>query len=81
MLQTLKERVKFLILSFANQFFFIPNNSILPSELKLLAEHTLNSCGFSETDIHQIINIQDLNKAHSRDMISIRMLKLCGEAI
>ena len=26
------------------------------------------------------INSQDLNKAHGHDMISIRMLKLCGEA-
>ena len=28
----------------------------------------------------QIINSQDSNKAHGYDMISIRMLKLCGEA-
>ena len=54
---------------------------MLPSELKLLTEHTLTSCDFSETDILQIIDNQDLNKAHGRDMISIRMLKLCDEAI
>ena len=66
---------------FANQCSLIPNNSILPSELKLLTEHTLTSCDFSESDILQIINNQDSNKAHGHDMISIRMLKLCGEAI
>ena len=49
----------------ANQCSLIPNNSILPSELKLLTEHTLTSCDFSETDILQII----------------RMLKLCGKTI
>ena len=54
---------------------------ILSSELKLLTEHTLTSCDFSETDILRIINNQDSNKAHGHDMISIRMLKLCGEAI
>ena len=66
---------------FANQCSLIPNNSILPSELKLLTQHTLTSCDFSETDILQIINIQDSNKAHGHDKISIRMLKLYGEAI
>ena len=46
---------------------------MLPSELKLLTEHTLTSCDFSESDILQIIN-QDSNKAHGHDVISIRML-------
>ena len=55
--------------------------SMLPSELKLHTEHTLTSCDFSETEILQIINNQDLNKAHGCDMISICMSKLCGEAI
>ena len=44
-------------------------------------EHTLTSCDFSESDILQIINNQDSNKAHGHDMISIPMVKLCGEAI
>ena len=59
----------------------MPNNSILSSELKLLTEHTLTPCDFSETDILQIINSQDLDKAHGHNMFSIQMLKLCGEAI
>ena len=66
---------------FANQCSLIPNSSILPSELKLITENTLTSCDFSETDILQIINHQDSNKAHGHDMISIHMLKLCAEAI
>ena len=33
------------------------------------------------TDILQVINIQDSNKAHGHDMISICILKICGEAI
>ena len=65
---------------FANHCSLIPNNSILPSKLKLLTEHIVTSCDFSETDILQIINSQDSNKAHGHDMISIRMLKLCGES-
>ena len=35
---------------FANQCSLVSNNSILPSELKLLIEHTLTSRDFSETD-------------------------------
>ena len=77
---TLKKRVKFLTL-FANQCSLIPNSSTLPSELKLFTEHTLTSCDFYESDILQIINNQDSNKAHGHDMINIRILKLCGEAI
>ena len=55
--------------------------SILPSELKLLTEHPLTFCEFYESDILQITNKQDSNKANGHDMISICMLKLCGEAI
>ena len=44
---------------------------------KLLTEHTLASCEFSETDILQIINSQDSNRAHGHDMINILVLTLC----
>ena len=76
-----KEKSEIFNSFFANQCSLIPNNSILPSELEFLTEHTLTSCDFSEYDIFQIINNQDSNKAHGHDMISILMLKLCGEVI
>ena len=76
-----KEKSEIFNAFLADQCSLMPNNSILPSELKLLTEHNLSSCDFSEPDILHIINSQDLNKAHGHDMISIRMLKLCGEAI
>ena len=65
----------------ANQCSLIPDNSMLPSELKLLTEHTLTSCDFFESDILQIINNQDSNNADVHGMISICMLKLCVDAI
>ena len=65
---------------FCNQCSIIPNNSILPSKLKLLTEHTFISCDFSKTDILQIINSHDSNKTNGR-MINIPILKLCGKAI
>ena len=51
-----KEKSEIFNFFFANQCSLIPNKSILPSQLKLLTEHTLTSCDFSETDILQIIN-------------------------
>ena len=78
---TLKKRVDFLVLFLLINAVLYENNSILPSELKLLTEHTLISCYFSEPDILQIINNQDSSKAHGHDMITIPVLKLCGEAI
>ena len=66
---------------FAYQCSLIPSNSILPSKFKLLLEHTLTSCDFSETGILQIVNNQDSNKADGYGMISICMLQLCGETI
>ena len=48
---------------------------MLPSE-QLLTEQPLLPVTF----MRLTINSQDLNKAHGHDMISIRMLKLCGEA-
>ena len=80
MSQTLKKS-EFFNSFFANQCSLISNNSILPSELTLPTEHTLTSYDFSETGILQITNNQDFNIAHGHDMISIRILKLCGEAI
>ena len=47
----------------------------------MLTEHTLASCEFSETDILQIINSQDSNRAHGHDMINILVLTLCDSAI
>ena len=64
-----KEKSEIFNSFFANQCSLIPNNSILPYELKLLKEHTLTSSDFSETDILQIINSQDWNKARSHDVV------------
>ena len=36
---------------------------------------------YSSSDIAQIIRDLDLNKAQSHDVISICMLKMCGESV
>ena len=75
-----KKRVKSSTL-FAEQCSLIPNKCVLPSQLTLLTENSLSKCNFSKKYILQIIRNLDSNKAHGHDMISIRMLKLCGDSI
>ena len=49
--------------------------------MTLLTENSLSKCNFSKKDILQISRNLELNKAHRHDMISIRMLKFCGDSI
>lgn len=48
---------------------------------KHLKKNQLCSCQFLGGDIPKIINRLDSNKANAHDMISIHMLKVCGESI
>ena len=66
---------------FAEQCSIIPTKSVLPSKLTLLIENSLSKCNFPKKDILQIIRNSDSSKAHRYDMISSRMLKLCGDSI
>ena len=64
--------IAFLICSLIN------NSSELPSLLFKRAENLISSIDFGSDDIAKIIHNLDPNKAHGHDMISIRMLKICG---
>ena len=48
--------------------------------LNFLQIKFLSSIRFTDNDIGRIINSLDLNKAHGNDMMSIRMLKICGDS-
>ena len=76
-----KEKSEIFNTFFAEQCSVIPNKSVLPSQLTLLTENLLANCHFSKKDILQIIRNLDSNKANGHDMISIPMLKLCGDSI
>ena len=49
--------------------------------LPQLTNKCLDSLHFSSSDIAKIISHLDPNKAHGHDMLSIRMIKLCGNSI
>ena len=62
-------------------FLFLFNSSKLPSTFLKRTDKFISSISFSSNDIARIIRDLDPNKAHGHDMISIRMLKICGESI
>ena len=57
------------------------NNSVLPTDLPQLTNKCLDSINFLSSDIAKIIGDLDSNKAHGHDVLSIRMIKLCGNSV
>ena len=76
-----KEKAELFNHFFVNQCSLLSNNSVLPTNLPQLTNKCLDSIHFSSSDIAKIISHLDPNKAHGHDMLSIRMIKLCGNSI
>ena len=66
---------------FAKQCSIIENNSALPSSTIPVTDQYLGNIEFAKGDIKRIVCKLDPNKAHGHDMISIRKLKVSGDAI
>ena len=66
---------------FSKQCSIIDNGNKLPSSLVYHTNEKLSDIVFNSEDIGKIISGLDPNKARGHDMISIRMLKMCGESI
>ena len=76
-----KEKAEIFNSFFAEQCSLMNNCSKLPSTFFKWTDRFISSISFSSNDITRIIRDLDSNKAHGHDMISIRMLKICGESI
>ena len=76
-----KEKAELFNHFFVNQCSLLSNNSVLPTDLPQLTNKCLDSIHFSSSDIAKIITHFDPNKAHGHDMLSIRIIKLCGNSI
>ena len=76
-----KEKAELFNSFFAKQCSIIDNGSEIPSFLHPKTDKSLSNITFTEKDIEKIIQNLDSNKAHGHDMISIRMLKICGKSI
>ena len=76
-----KEKAKLCTSFFSKQCSLITNSSKLPTSLSYLTNKRLSSITFSADDIGKIIWSLNPNKAQGHDKLSIRMLKLCSDAI
>ena len=59
----------------------ITNTNVLPTNCESLTDKSLSNISFTDNDIGKIIKCLDPNKAHGHDMMSMRMLKICGDSI
>ena len=76
-----KEKAELFNHFFVNQCSLLSNSSVLPTNLPQLTNKCLDWIHFSRSDIAKIISHLHPNKAHGHDMLSIRMIKLCGNSI
>ena len=67
--------------SFANQCSSVQNSSVLPTDFELFRDKSFSNIIFTDNDVGRIISSLDPNKAHGHDMMSIRLLKICGNSI
>ena len=80
MLPISKKKPNYLIPFFAKQCSIIDNGSKIPSFLHLKTDKFLLNITFTEKDIEKVIQNLDSYKLHGNDMISIRMIKICGKS-
>ena len=76
-----KKKAELFNLFFAKQCSIIDNFRALPSNFLKKIDKSISAITFTCDDIATLIRNLDPSKAHGHDMISIRMLKLCGKPI
>ena len=76
-----KEKCQLFNSYFSEQCTLLKNISTLPNTCSKHTNNISDTITFSKEDIYKIIKNLDPNKAHGHDMISIRMIKLCGISI
>ena len=64
---------------FVEECSIIPNNSVLPS--LIFRTNKLSNIAIDETEILKLIRKLNTNKAHGRDELSVKMIKLCDNTI
>ena len=76
-----KEKTESFNSFFAEQCSNIDDSSEIPSFLHPKTDKFLSNITFTEKDIEKVIQSLDSNKAHRHNMMSKRMLKICGKSI
>ena len=75
-----KEKAQIFNNFFTKQCTLVENTSKLPIDA-FKRRNNLSTISFTKDDIAKIIKNVNPNKAHGFNMISIRMLKICGDSI
>ena len=81
LLQISKKKPNCLILFLLGKCSIIDNGSKIPSFLHPKTDKSLSNTTSTGKDIEKFIKNLDSKKAHEHDIISIRMLKICGKSI
>ena len=76
-----KQKAQILNIFFATQCRLVDNTSKLPTDSLKRTNNLLSNISFTKDDNVKIIKNLNPNKAHGFDMISIRMLKICGDSV
>ena len=76
-----KQKTEIFNSHFSKQGTPLINKSKILSECPRKSNESLSSITFEINDIEKIIKNLDPTKSHGHDMLSVRMLKLCGESI
>ena len=76
-----KEKTQIFNDFFAKQCTLVENSSKPPANSSKRTNNLLSTISFTKDDIAKTIKNLNPNKAHGFDMISIRMIKICGESI
>ena len=76
-----KRKTNYLIFFFNKQYSIINNGNEIPSILHPKTVKSLSNIIFTGKDTEKFIQNLDSNKVHEHNMISIRMLKICGKSI
>ena len=76
-----RQKAEFFKSFFAEQCSILRNSSKLPTNLLPRTDQSLTSINFFQDNILKKIQNLNPNKAHGRDKISIRIIKICGKSL
>ena len=76
-----QEKVRIFNSLLANQCTLVSNNIFLPSKITYMTEERIYLIIFNKLNVIKIIRVLNVNKAHGRDNISVRIVKLCNNAV
>ena len=76
-----KEKANYFNAFFASHCTPIPDDSMLPFVITPATNASLSSISFRDQDVLKITHSLSINKAHSYDDISVRLLKICDSSI